>query len=50
MHETVGGWRIPDKDKDEKFQEDFLNSIQTDGTNSVINNLIKHFISQQTAM
>lgn len=43
MHETVGGWRIPDKDKDEKFQEDFLNSIQTDGTNSVINNSDKAF-------
>ena len=43
MHETVGGWRIPDEDKDEKFQEDFLNSIQTDGTNSVTNNSDKAF-------
>jgi Beta-lactamase class C and other penicillin binding proteins len=38
MHETVGGWRIPDEGQDEMFHEDFLNSIRTDGSNSVINN------------
>ena len=38
MHETVGGWRIPDEGTNEVLQEDFLNKIETDVSGSVANN------------